>query len=571
MSLISRHILRTLAAPFVWSLLALTGLLLLNQLGPLIDRFGGKGLDLAVMGEALVLAIPALMVLTLPMSVLTATLYAYSQLAGDLEMVAMYANGLSVWRMVRPAVVAAAIVAAVNFLIFDQLVPLSNARFAQLRRDVAGKTPTLAFKPQILNAIPPGNARYYLRARNIEPVSGGLSDVLIYDLTYEARRVIRADSGTMKQSADGKDLLLTLHHGEIRDYRSMEPGRVERTAFGKDRIRIRDVANQLERREVTGSDERSMTSCQLLDRVLESRWDYRDGMTRREEFTRRDLRSLASLTPIPPSAVRLPPRVEADCGMYRNVQKWIEKLLLPAEVQAQDPARPPQDTTRQDTIPRLRGVSTQRRDSGLRLQPQDSLRRQDTAAQARALEDLVRQDSLLRARDSAMGVAPLQPIEPAAGDSGFLVPPGNTPQLPANGIVAPIVEVSGAKMQSDNALAVMRSHSVEYHKKFAIPLASFGFVLLGMSLALKYPRGGIGLVIGGSLVIFMLFYVLLIGGEGLADKGTIHPIVAMHGPVVLLTLVGMLTVASANREMGTARTAGIFASLRNLFRRADAE
>ena len=36
------------------------------------------------------------------------------------------------------------------------------------------------------------NARYYLRARNIEPVSGGLSDVLIYDLTYEARRVIRA-------------------------------------------------------------------------------------------------------------------------------------------------------------------------------------------------------------------------------------------------------------------------------------------------------------------------------------------------------------------------------------------
>jgi lipopolysaccharide export system permease protein len=474
-------------------------------------------------------------------------------------MVAMYANGLSVWRMVRPAVFAAACISGVNFIIFDQLVPLSNARFAQLRRDVGGKTPTLAFKPQILNAIPPGNARFYLRARNIEPVGGRLSDVLIYDLTYEARRVIRADSGTMKQSPDGRDLLLTLHDGEIRDYRSMEPGRVERTAFGNDRIRIRDVANQLERREVTGSDERSMTSCQLLDRVIESRYDYRDGVTRREEYTRRDLRSLAELPPLPPSAVRLPPRMEADCGPYRDVQRWIEKALLPAELAAQDPVKPKRDSTAQDPARPKPDSAQQRQDSAPR-KPVDS-------AALAVPTDAARQDSLIAQGDSLAGISPLPPT---FADSGFLVPPVGAAQLaPANGIVSPIVEVSGARMQSDNALAIMRSHSVEYHKKFAIPLACVGFVLVGMSLALKYPRGGIGLVIGGSLVIFMLFYVLLIGGEGLADKGYIHPVVAMHGPVVLLTLIGLASVASANREMGTARSAGLFESLRNIFRRAD--
>ena len=114
MRLITRHILSALAAPFLWGIVALTGLLLLNQISELINQFGGKGLGLDVMLEAVVLALPALLTLTLPMAVLVSTLYAYSQLAADQEMVAMSANGISVWRMVRPDLVATVAVAVVN-------------------------------------------------------------------------------------------------------------------------------------------------------------------------------------------------------------------------------------------------------------------------------------------------------------------------------------------------------------------------------------------------------------------------------------------------------------------------
>jgi lipopolysaccharide export system permease protein len=81
--------------------------------------------------------------------------------------------------------------------------------------------------------------------------------------------------------------------------------------------------------------------------------------------------------------------------------------------------------------------------------------------------------------------------------------------------------------------------------------------LVAMALALKYPRSGIGLVIGGSLVIFLGFYILLIGGENLADVGFISPAAAMYAPLVIFTLLGIAAVASANREMGTSRTSGI--------------
>src|SRR5690606_36468984 len=159
------------------------------------------------------------------MSVLVATLYAYTRLANDLEMMAMYANGLSVWRMVRPALVAAVFVAAINFVVFDQMVPISNTRFRTLSADVSRPTPTLALRSQSLNELPPTG--YVLRARDIVNETGELSQVSIWDLRhFDGRRVIHADSGLMAQSPDGTDLLMTLYDGEILDFSNREPTRV---------------------------------------------------------------------------------------------------------------------------------------------------------------------------------------------------------------------------------------------------------------------------------------------------------------------------------------------------------
>nr|MBA2293248.1 LptF/LptG family permease [Gemmatimonadales bacterium] len=255
--------------------------------------------------------------------------------------------------------------------------------------------------------------------------------------------------------------------------------------------------------------------------------------------------------------VRIPVRMEADCGYYRTFGKWIERLLLPAPVQAQDPVRQDSGAPRTPLLPQ---------DSGAR-------KRAPHSAVAESLRLLQQADSAARAAVPlppalVPGVQDVMEFNPELDSSGVQFPMTQEPPTPDHGVVAPVVEVSAATMQAENALAIMRSHAVEYHKKFAIPLASFGFVLIGMALALKFPRGGIGLVIGGSLLIFMVFYVLLIGGEGLADKGYIPATVAMHGPVVLLTAIGLVSVHAANREMGSTRSVGIMDSIRNLFRRS---
>lgn len=565
MRLISRHILRSLAAPFFWGVLALTGLLLMNSLAQLIDQFGGRGLGWDVMVEAIVLALPALLTLTLPMSVLVATLYAYSSLAADLEMVAMYANGLSVWRMVRPAFVAAIFVAIVNFLLFDQLVPLSNTRFRTLRADVFRKAPTLTLRAQQLNELPPTG--YLLRASEISNASGQLRQVTIWDLRrYDGRRVIHADSGRMAQSPDGTDLLMTLYDGEILDFSTAEPTRVEQTAFLVNVVTIRDVQDDFQRSEgqlERGDRERS--GCELLDGITEATWALDEAHDRREQLTRRDLRHLMALPPLPPPPVQPRPEFPPHCGQWRDVQRLLERVLLPRRAEAQsvpagpppvadlqqDPARSAQDSTR----PRLRIPTEQGTDSLRRIK--DSLNR---------LRVTPKQDLVPQRADSGETV-PLYPVDPN-GTPTFLVPPPGTPGGQGDpGMATTMMDVSGARMTANEALRVTREYAVEYHKKFAIPLGSFCFVLMGVALALKFPRSGIGLVIGGSLLIFLTFYVLLIGGENLADKGVVSAEVAMYAPVAIFTLAGLAAVAAANREMGTARTAGIGEWLRDLFRR----
>ncbi len=578
MRLISRHILRALAAPFFWGVLALTGLLLLNQLAVLIDRFGGRGLGFEVMVEAIVLALPALLTLTLPMAVLVATLYAYSRLAADLEMVAMYANGLSVWRMVRPAILAAAAVAAINFLVFDQVVPLSNTRFRTLSSDVFRKTPTLSLRAQQLNEL--GNTGYLIWARSIDQVAGRLQEVTIWDLRRtNARRVVHADSGVMVQDPNGRDLLMTLFHGEQLDFSVLTPSRIERTGFGVNRVRIADVSSEFERRtgQVARGD-RERNGCELLDFISERDWIIRDGMGQRTFLTRRDLRHLVGAAPMPPPSVQpRPTDLTGDCNpWWRRVGDAFARLLLPGELEAQEPVRRDSAAPPQEPAPRGDSATGQARLGGLRRVGEDLRRSKDSVLAAEVTQT---GDSGALPADQAPGEgqAPLGDLpaeQPLTGDLGpesaeFLVDPSEVgvPTPRADGLIATMSEVVGARAQVDQAERMAREYEVEYHKKFAFPLASFCFVMVGIALALKFPRSGIGLVIGGSLVIFLIFYVMLIGGENIADKGVVSPQLAMYGPVVVFGLLGLGAVALANREMGTARSSGIVEWLVETLRR----
>lgn len=82
-------------------------------------------------------------------------------------------------------------------------------------------------------------------------------------------------------------------------------------------------------------------------------------------------------------------------------------------------------------------------------------------------------------------------------------------------------------------------YSVEIYKKYSIPFACIIFILLGAPLGYKVKRGGFGIAAGLSLLFFLLYWVSLIGGEKLADRGIVSPFWGMWLVNFILGLFGL--------------------------------
>lgn len=153
------------------------------------------------------------------------------------------------------------------------------------------------------------------------------------------------------------------------------------------------------------------------------------------------------------------------------------------------------------------------------------------------------------ARPTRPGLSPLlntagpvgRPRQAAADTAG-----GNVPLTSWAEVSSLREEGKGSQHQSD-------TYMVEVHKKWALSASCLVFVLVAIPLALRFPRSGMGLVIGGAVIVFTVYYIGLTAGEGLGDRGIISPFWAMWLPNVVLTIFALLGLVLVRRSAGSAR------------------
>ena len=478
MRLLSRYIVRQLALPFVFGLLALTGIMLLNVIARRFAQLWGKGLPWSVIGEVFLLSLPFIMAMSLPLAVLAATLFAFTHLATDSEITAMRAGGVSTWGMLRPVLGFAILIGVLTFLFVDQVLPRSNSRLRNLYFDIGRKKPTFQLTENVINPIPP-NQQLFLRASRIEPGTGRLTSVSIYDLGLsDRRRVIYADSGVMGYDQKGRDLVLRLFDGSVQNVSAADRPAFQHTTFKVQEIVISDVFDQLERNEdQLDRGDREMTSCELQSVVDSARWEVRDARTQRTELTATDLNLLLGLP-----APRLPARSPAPAGPYRGSYCGVAAGIAAS-------------------ILKTSGTGD--------------------SAQARMTRTYQ--------------------------------PPAPAPTPAVNGRLADYGSVSAAADRERVSGRRSAKYLVEVHKKLSLTFAPIPFALIAVVMALRYPRGGMGLVMGGGMFVYAIFYVGLNAGESLADRGHLSPALAMWSPNIVLGALALIGLVGVSREYGSAR------------------
>jgi lipopolysaccharide export system permease protein len=549
----------------VFAVSALTSLMLLNYIAKQLGNLVGKGLSWQVILEFFVLSLPFTVAMTLPMAVLVSVLYAFSRLAAENEITAMKANGVSMRRILMPVLAWGAFFTLAMIAFNDRLLPATNHRLRALQGDIARKKPSFAIKEQIINEVSPG--LFFLRTAHLDQSTNMMREVTIYDLSDQLRRrTIYADSGVMAFADNDADLKLTLWNGFMQEVPREEPAKFQRLYFGEDLIRVRGVANAFERDSSDNyKSDREMTVCELQGEVARAERDFFRARERYDRAARvaKQSKSVSVDVTVPVTAVladtggtsraRVASLGRAYCDGVDFVDTlalpWIKTRLLRAAVALAPSTLFAAERQGQDTLKR---DSTKAR--------ADSVRRADSLAQAAS-------DSAKRSAAALPGVPSVPGAAPGIITNDSLVRPDTTVSspmpdslvqaiAPSMGVASTVpvaVEMEASRSEMIRQRSSINQFAVEIHKKFAISFACIVFVLLGAPLALRFPRGGVGLVIGVSLVVFALYYVGLIAGESLADRDKLRPSLAMWAANMIFTAVGIYLLSRMEREGGAAR------------------
>lgn len=124
--ILDRYIFGEMLPPFFISMAVLLFVLFLQKLFQLADLIISKGATLASTANILAYVVPGFLVITIPMSLIVASLTTFARLSADSEITAMKASRISLYNMIRPVFLFALLAFMVTAFISLILVPGAN-------------------------------------------------------------------------------------------------------------------------------------------------------------------------------------------------------------------------------------------------------------------------------------------------------------------------------------------------------------------------------------------------------------------------------------------------------------
>jgi lipopolysaccharide export system permease protein len=261
---LQRDLLKRHVGPFLFSLLSILFLLLMQFLILHIDKLVGKGLDTWVIIELIALQLSYMLVLAVPMSILIASLMAFGRFAELSEFTAVRAAGVKPMQLMKPVLFIALIISVFLSWFSNEVLPDANFKARSLFLDIRMKKPGFDLTA---NAFYDGIEGYTFLARDISAESDTLIDVTIFQESINDRdqAVINAEYGILTGDEHKFSLTLDLYNGTVYRYLPDQQGnrnKIEESQFSQHRIRfdLSDMSFSRTNPDIRRRDDRTMTA-----------------------------------------------------------------------------------------------------------------------------------------------------------------------------------------------------------------------------------------------------------------------------------------------------------------------
>ena len=206
------YLLRNFLGLFLATFFIVIFLLLMQFMWLHVNDLVGKGIGLGILAEFFVYATASVVPLALPLAILLSSLICFGNLAEKVELTAMKAAGISLFRIMRPLTLAVMLLSTGAFFFSNNVLPKSQMKLWALIFSLRQKSPELE--------IPVGEFYDDINGYHIyvhEKTSGGeLLRIMMYDYSngLNNAKVMLADTGRLAASADKRYLILDLMQGE---------------------------------------------------------------------------------------------------------------------------------------------------------------------------------------------------------------------------------------------------------------------------------------------------------------------------------------------------------------------
>ena len=245
MTIFERYVFRQAGGALLIILLSLSAIVWIALALRQLNVVTSQGQDVWMLVKMTTLALPNLMAIIAPFSLLIATIHTLNRLNSDSELIVLTASGATVWSAARPLIILSMLVALgvafVNHLAMPWSMRLLRDYIVQVRTDIL----TQVIQPGQFSS-PEDNLTFHIRERSL---NGELLGLIVHDSRDKAQtQSYLAEHGIIVKRPPSNYLIMSQGH-IVRRTDKDEPAQI--VAFDKyavDLDRFREEARRRQRR-----------------------------------------------------------------------------------------------------------------------------------------------------------------------------------------------------------------------------------------------------------------------------------------------------------------------------------
>ena len=212
MKILDKYILKSYLTKFFSFFILIMFVFIFQTIWMFVDDLAGKEIDFEIIFKFLIFYCPKLIPLVLPLTVLLASIMTFGDLAENYEFAAIKSSGVSLFRSMKSLMYFNLFLCVVVYFVTNNLIPHSEFKSYNLRKNLAKVKPSLAITEGIFNDLGLMNIKV---ANKSGLDNSKLEDVIIHKINRNNDNtiVIKAKSGKLISDEKNDILRIKLNDG----------------------------------------------------------------------------------------------------------------------------------------------------------------------------------------------------------------------------------------------------------------------------------------------------------------------------------------------------------------------